>query len=145
MRRHELARLEPGRTLTESRQHLALGTVDADARPHVGHLVVDGHAAADLAHVEARLSAARQEQARRSVHVVPLRLVRAVAVEDLDAMGLAVGDVDPAVGVAADVVGDVELPGIGAGLPPRPQQRPFRPLLLDPPLPIPVAYLKTTL
>src|SRR5260370_39215495 len=103
MRRHELAPLEPGRTLTESRQHLALGTVDADARPDVGHLVVDGHAAADLAHVEAWLGAARQEPTRRSVHVVPLCLVHGTAVEGLDAMVLAVGDVDPAVGVAADV------------------------------------------
>ena len=48
-------------------------------------------------------------EARGAVHVVPLRLVPAVAVEDLDAMVLAVGDVDPAVGVAADVVRDVEL------------------------------------
>ena len=60
---------ELARRLGKPRQHLSLGTVDADARPDVGHLVVDGHAAADLAHVEARLSTARQEQARRPVHV----------------------------------------------------------------------------
>ena len=58
-------------------------------------------------------------EARGAVHVVPLRLVLAVAVEHLDAVVLAVGDIDPAVGVAADVMGDVELAGVGAGLAPR--------------------------
>jgi hypothetical protein len=33
-------------------------------------------------------------------------------------MVLAVGDVDPALGVGRDVVRDIELPGIGAGLAP---------------------------
>ena len=51
----------------------------------------------------------------RPVHVVPLHLVLAVAVEHLHAMVLAVGDIDPAVVVGGDVVGDVELAGIGAG------------------------------
>src|SRR3990167_3413936 len=39
--RDELARLEPGRALAQSRQHLALATVDADPRPDVGDLVDD--------------------------------------------------------------------------------------------------------
>jgi hypothetical protein len=49
------------------------------------------------------------------VQVVPLRLVPAVAVEHLHAVVLAVGHVDPAVGIAGDVVRDVELARIGAG------------------------------
>ena len=52
------------------------------------------------------------------VQIVPLRLVFAVAVEHLHAVVLAVGDIDPAVGVGDDVVDDVELAGIGAGLAP---------------------------
>ncbi len=56
------------------------------------------------------------------MHVVPLRLVFAVAVEHLDAVVLAVGDIDPAIRVAAHIVGDVELAGIGAGLAPCHQQ-----------------------
>jgi hypothetical protein len=52
------------------------------------------------------------------VEVVPLRLPFAVAVEDLDAMVLAIGDIEPAVRVAADIVRNVELAGIGAGLAP---------------------------
>jgi hypothetical protein len=48
------------------------------------------------------------------VQIVPLRLVFAVAVEYLDAVVLAVGDIDPPLGVGDDVVDDVELAGIGA-------------------------------
>jgi len=48
-------------------------------------------------------------------------------------MVLAVGDIDPAVGVAADVVGDVELAGIGAGLAPRAEQRAVRRERVDAP------------
>nr|WP_228430611.1 hypothetical protein [Baekduia soli] len=51
------------------------------------------------------------------MQVVELRLVGAPAVEDLDAVVLAVGDVDAAVGVAADVVGQLELAGVGARAP----------------------------
>ena len=52
------------------------------------------------------------------MQIVPLRLVLAVAVEHLNAVVFAVGDVDPAVGVATDVVDDVELALVGAGLAP---------------------------
>src|SRR5213594_1317855 len=131
VRRHELARLEPGRALAQPRQHLALVTVDADPRPDVGHVVVDAHAAADLADVEAALRAGLHEQARGTVHVVPLGLELAVPVEHLDAMVLAVGDVDPAVPATADVVRNVELAGIGAGLAPRAEQRAVRSELVD--------------
>jgi hypothetical protein len=61
---------------------------------------------------------------RKAVQIFPLRLVFAIAVKDLDSMVLAVGDIDPAVGVAADIVNDVELAGAGAGLAPRHQQFP---------------------
>src|SRR5260370_23841117 len=42
----------------------------------------------------------------------------AVAVAHLHAVVFAVGDIDPSVGVGGDVVDDVELAGIGAGLAP---------------------------
>src|SRR5262249_20307508 len=118
VRGHELPRLEPGRALPQAREHLALRRVDADAWPDIPHVVVDAHTAADLADVEARLGAPRQVESRGTVHVDPLRLELPVAVEHLHAVILTVGDVHPAVGVAADVVRDVELPGIRARLPP---------------------------
>src|SRR5439155_26099248 len=90
VRRDELAELEPGGTIAEAREHLALRRVDADARPDVRQLLVHRHAAARLADVEARLGTAMQVEAGRAMHVVPLRFVLAVAVEHLDAMVLAV-------------------------------------------------------
>jgi len=52
------------------------------------------------------------------VQIVPLGFELAVAVEHLNPVVLAVGDVNPAVGVATNVVRDVELAGIGARLAP---------------------------
>src|SRR4051812_17810571 len=54
----------------------------------------------------------------RPVQVVPLRLVFAAAIEDLHPVVLAVGDVDPAIGIADDIVWDVELAGIAAAFAP---------------------------
>src|SRR4029453_18397030 len=107
VRRHELTRLDAGRANAQPRQHLTLVAVDADPRSDVRHVVIDAHAAADLANVEAALGPAFHVEPRRPVHVVPLRLEPAVALENLSAMVLAVGHVHPAVGVAADVVRNV--------------------------------------
>src|SRR5437899_7206898 len=122
VRRDELTRLESSGALTEPREQVALVAVDAHARSDVGHVVVHAHAAADLADIEAALPAALHVEAGRPVHVHPLRLELAVAVEHLNAMVLAVGDVDPAVGIAADVVRDVELARVGPRLTPRAEQ-----------------------
>src|SRR5947209_9019534 len=106
-------------SVAEAGHELALVGVDADPRAALRDIDIDRHVGTDLADIEARRAGAGfHAQARGAVHVVPLRLVFAVAVEYLDAVVLAVGDIDPAVGVAADVVGDVELTGIGAGLAP---------------------------
>ena len=97
---------------------LALGIDDGQARPEIGHLEIDGHAWAELADDEGRMLAAAAMQRAGAVQVVPLRLVLAVAIEHLHAMVLAVSHIDPAVGIGRDVVDDVELAGIGAGLAP---------------------------
>src|SRR5271169_5656265 len=108
--------------VAEPRQKLALARIDADPRATIRQVDVDRHVRPDLTDEETRrLGAALHIEAGRTVHVVPLRLILAVAVEHLDAVVLTVGDIDPTVRVAADVVGDVELPGIGAGLAPRKQ------------------------
>ena len=51
------------------------------------------------------------------MQVLPLGLELTVAVEDLHPVVLTVGDVDPTIGVTADVVDDVELAFTGAGSP----------------------------
>jgi hypothetical protein len=138
VRRDELPELETGRPRAEARQQLALGAVDAHARSDIGHVLVDGHAAPDLADVEAPRRAALQIESRGPVHVGPLRLVPAVGIEHLHAMILAIGDVHPAVRVAADVVRNVELARVGARLAPRGQQRAVRRVLVHARIAVPV-------
>src|SRR5215468_5413116 len=88
---------------------------DGHSRTEVGHVAVDCLGRSKFADVADRALARRHEQAAGAVEVVPLRLVLAVAVEYLDAMIFAVGDIDPAVGIAGDIVRDVEFARIGAG------------------------------
>src|SRR5439155_7407237 len=108
--------------LAEPRQYLALGGVDADARPDIRPVAVDLAARSALADVAQRVTPVPKAHAVRAVQVVPLRLPFAVAVEHLDAVVLAIGDIEPALGVAADIVRDVELAGVGAGLAPGAQE-----------------------
>src|ERR1700722_16790210 len=97
---------------------LALGVDDAQARTQIWRLQVDRHAWAEFADDEVGRLAAAAMQRAGPVQIIPLRLVFAVAVEHLHAVVLAVGDIDPTVGVGDDVMDDVELPGIDAGLAP---------------------------
>src|SRR5260370_7052853 len=91
---------------------------NTDPRHEIGNVAADGSGWADLADVTDRLVIVRHVETARAVQVFPLRLVFAVAVEDLDPMVLAIRDIDPAVGVAADVVNDVELALAGSAFAP---------------------------
>src|ERR1700757_39072 len=95
---------------------------DADPRPGIGNVAANGSGRADFADVADRPVTVWHVEAARAMQVLPLRLVPAVAVEYLDPVVLAVGNVDPTICVAADVVDDVELPLPGARLAPRHQQ-----------------------
>src|ERR1700751_1490441 len=96
--------------------------MDADAWSNIGPIPVDLTGGAPLADIDERIGTDRHAHAVRSVQIIPLSFELAVAVEHLDPMVLAVGDIDPAVGVATNVVRNVELAGIGARLAPRHQQ-----------------------
>ena len=122
MWRQELAEVGPGRRVTEAAHKLAFMIDDADPWPEIGDVAADGSGRADFADVADRLVTVWHVQAARAVQVLPLRLVPAVAVEDLDPVVLAIGDIDPTVGVTADVVDDVELALASAGLAPLHQQ-----------------------
>src|SRR6266851_491734 len=115
-------RRRPGMQIAEPRQELALIIDDADPRPEVRAMAVDRLHRTKFADIADRAVRIRHEDPARPVQIVPLRLVLAVAVEYLDPVVFAVGDVDPTIGVGADVVDDVELAGVGAGLAPRHQQ-----------------------
>src|SRR5450755_1176269 len=115
----EFAGLKAGTILAaEPCNALSLGIDDGQARAQIWRLQVDRHARTQLADNEIRLPAAAAMQRAGPMQIIPLRLVFAVAVEHLHAVVLAVGDIDPAVLVGCDVVDDVELARIGAGLAP---------------------------
>ena len=96
---------------TQAGQDVALGIVDGDAGAQVGGLEVgtDGHA--QFPDVGA-LGGLVDVEAAGAGHVDPLGLEPAIGVEDLHTVVFAVGHEDPAVLVGADVVGDVEAPGV---------------------------------
>src|SRR5260221_219074 len=119
MRRGELAGCNAGMRLAEARHDLmAFRRMDADARADIRPVAVDLALGSALTNVAKRVRSACQAHAVRAVQIVPLRLPFAVAIENLHPVVLAVGDIDPAIGVAADVVRDVELARVGAGLAP---------------------------
>src|SRR5262245_13528383 len=119
VRRQEFAELGSGRCLAKTADQLALMIDNADARAEVGDITADRGGRADLADVKDRFVAVRHAQPARTVQVLPLCLELAVAVEHLDAVVFAVRDIDPAIGVAADVVHDVEFAFAGTGFTPR--------------------------
>src|SRR5215472_1492674 len=118
MRRQEPSGLSPSRSFAEASDQLAFMVDNADPRPEIWDVTADGGSRSDLADIADRLAAIGHVEPARPVQVLPLRLVSAVAVEYLDTMVLAIGDVDPAVGVAANVVHDIELALTRAGLSP---------------------------
>ena len=91
---------------------------NADARTDTRKVAVDRHERTKLADVEGALVARLHEKSAGAMEIVPLRFIASVAVEDLNTMVLAIGDIDPALAVAADVVDDIEAAGIRAGLRP---------------------------
>src|ERR1700758_1280521 len=122
MRRQELAEFGPSWCVAEAADEPAFMIDNADARPKIGNIAADGGGRADLANIADRLVTVWHVEAARAVQVLPLSLVFAVAVEDLDAMIFTVCDINPAIGVTADIVYDVELALAGSGLAPRHQQ-----------------------
>src|ERR1700759_5107000 len=92
--------------------------MNAYARPDIWPVPVDLAGGAAFADIEKRVATRCHAHAIRPVQIVPLGFELAVAVEHLHPMVFAIGNVQPAVGIAADVVRDVELPGVGARLAP---------------------------
>src|SRR5437773_3348946 len=79
-------------------------------------VLVHAHARTEFTHVTDRVpSSGVHVKSARAMHIVPLGLVLAVAVENLHAMILPVSDVNPAVLIGADIVNDIELTGIAPG------------------------------
>jgi len=114
----KLAELGAGRGVAEAADQLALMVDDADPRPEIGNVAAYCGGRSDFADVANRLMAVGHVHPAWAVQVLPLRLVFTVAVEHLDTVVLAVGDIDPAVRVGADIMDDIEFALAGAGLAP---------------------------
>ena len=108
-----------GEPAADARDDLALRRQDRHARAQERDVLVDGERGRQLADVEQAAVVADREEAARPVQVVALPRVAAPVVEDLDAMVLAVRDVDESLGIRRDVVRQVEAPRLRAGLAPR--------------------------
>src|SRR6478672_488846 len=117
MRRDELARPVACR-IAEARNRLALMRPDTDAWPDAWRLRVHRHARPAFADIGDRIAPARHAEPARAMHIVPLRVELALAVEHLHAVVLAIRHVHPAVRVTADVVNDVERAWLRARLTP---------------------------
>jgi len=118
VRRQKFSELCSGWRLAETANQLSLMIDNADARAEVGDIAAHRGGGPDLADVKDRMVSVWHIQSARAVQVLPLCLEPTVAVEYLDTVVLAVGYVDLAIGITADVMHDVELAGIGTRLTP---------------------------
>src|SRR5947208_10227949 len=108
MRADKAGRPQARMRIAKPAQELALVVDDADPGAQIWALQVDPHGGPELADIADRVARIVHVKSTWAMQVIPLRLVLAVAVEHLDPVVLAVGAVDPTIGVGADVVHDVE-------------------------------------
>src|SRR5262245_61974492 len=116
MRGDELTRPLTFFRVAEARLQPALEVVDAHAVAQPGSVV---HAAHAVQLTDEEIALRVQANAVRPMNVVPHGDELAVGVEDLDAMGLSVGDIDVIVAVDDDIVRPDELAGVDTRLAPR--------------------------
>ena len=118
MRRNELAGTAATRRIgLNAGDQIALQIEDTEPGSDIRQIDIDRQMRPDFTDEAQRALAAGHEQSAGTVQIVPLRLELAVAVEHLNAVILAVGDIDPAVGIATNIMRDVELAGQRAGPP----------------------------
>src|SRR5215471_16616160 len=122
MRRQEFGRTQAWAKPTQAGNALARIVDDRNPWAEVWDVAADRLHRAEFADVADWAFARRHEQAARAVQIVPLCLVLAVAVEHLHAMILPVGHIDPAIGIAGDVVRNIEFAWIRARRTPGEQQ-----------------------
>ena len=133
VRGDELAQSLADRLSAEMGQDFPLRGHNREPRPEIGYALGERRHSlrAELADHRDRLFAPRDEETAGAHEIVPLGLIFAVAVEDLHAMIFAIGDVDPALVIAGDIVDEIELPRIGPRLAPGEQQFTVRRILVN--------------
>ena len=98
---------------TDSGQYTAFAVEYGDTRSKVRKTAVDRQSRTNLTDVEESVGGAAAQRAR-SMQVMPLRKRAAIGLKDLNAMILAVGNVQPVTLIAAQVVWQVELARVDA-------------------------------
>src|SRR5262245_56699099 len=106
----KLTWLLAGKNISQTPQSFAFLVINIYPASQIRALLVHRHAWTQFTDVTERIwPGGIHVESAGAVHIVPLGLVFAVAVEHLDSMILPVGDIDPALFVSANVVYDVEL------------------------------------
>src|SRR5919107_427719 len=119
VRRDELTRCFARMDITEPRQEVACFVIDIHPMPEIRRILIHRISRPQFADIaEWILASAVHVESARTVHVVPLPFVLAVGIKYLNPIIFAIGDVNPAVSISANIMDDVELPRIGAGLSP---------------------------
>src|SRR5215475_12559247 len=129
----KLTWLFAGENISQPRQSFALLVIDIYPVAQIRALFVHRHARTKFTDITDRVWPGGVHVERAGLmHVVPLRLLFAVAVEHLHAMILPVGDIDPTFFVSANVVYDVELTRIAPRFAPREKQLSVGRILVHP-------------
>lgn len=99
----------------EARQNIALLVKNTDKRANIRKFSVHLQIRSQLTYDTVRTTAGRYGQSAGTVHVVNLRFKATLFIENLNARIFPVSDIDPAVGIAADVVRKIKLSGTRSG------------------------------
>lgn len=91
-------------TLVDTPQELAASAEHTDARAEIGGEPIDAEVRHQFADDAVWSMTASDRESAWSVHIDDLRFVFSVPVKDLHPIIFAISDVDPAIGVTADVV-----------------------------------------
>jgi len=97
MGRHELTLFEAGTLAANARELQSVVGDDRNSGAEIGRVPVHAHHRTELTNVAMGALSARHEHGRGAVQIVPLGLIAAIAVKDLDPMVLPIDHIDPAI------------------------------------------------
>lgn len=118
------------------------GAVDnTDPWAQMGETAIDRQYRAQFTHVTDRAPARWHEKTTRPMDIAPLGFETAIAVKNLYPMAFAISNIDPAIVVTADVVGQVKFTRPGSRGAPGQQMFTLWGILVNSGITIPVGYI----
>ena len=136
--REEVPRREARPVVSDPRQNRASMGQDADSGSYSGIVAVDLHERTQFPREAKGVRLCIHVERTWTVQVVPLSLITALVVEELNAVVFAIRDEDHPITVAADIVHDVEASRVRAGFSPGEQKPAIGRILVDPRVPVTV-------